>query len=180
MNKLRNIFNKLKLAVNSPRIYLVNHFEDLRNEIDIESQTFLNKDGLSVEGREKVIQQQEEMIKEVDLIQSQCLTNLDKIKCDPISLGDFEQRLNSLDLEDQNAVLNVEKNLFCALYLREKFLFVNQGIIFLNKKKDKEVEFIKVSILHILERTLDSFFGVLLIVEDEYLRYSDDIRQKIE
>lgn len=180
MNKLRNIFNKLKSSVNSPRIYLVNHFEDLRNEIDIESQTFLNKDGLSVEDREKVIQQQEEMIKEVDLIQSQCLANLDKIKSDPISLGDFEQRLNSLDLEDQNAVLKVENNLFCALFQREKSLFMNQGILFLNGKKDMEVEFIKVSILHILERTPDSFFGVLLIVEDEYMRYSDDIRQKIE
>ena len=43
MDKLKHIFSELASSLNS-KIYLVNHFDDIRNRIDLECQSFLNRD----------------------------------------------------------------------------------------------------------------------------------------
>lgn len=67
MNRLEQHLIELKIAVKNPRIYLVSHFDNIRNQIDIACQTYLNKADLPVESKEGAIKQQDEMINEAAL-----------------------------------------------------------------------------------------------------------------
>lgn len=91
MEKLRAILSELKSTVSSKRIAIVKHFDDIRNKIDIGRQAFLEKNCLTVEDKEKAIQQQTEMMNEVDLLQRQCLSNLEKVRWNISGVEDSEQ-----------------------------------------------------------------------------------------
>lgn len=147
MNKLNDKFSKLKSLKNSPRLFIVNYFDEIRNIIDIECENYLIKHG---EEREITIQQQEEMIKEVDLFEKKCLSNLESDQCFSIDLDNLQNKIESLD---KNEVKKAEKELDSAIYRIEKTLLMDQGIVFLNEEQPM------------------SLFGALIIVKDEYLRF---------
>lgn len=164
MNKFETVLDELKAIVQNPRVYLVNYFDEIRNQIDVECQTFLNRPNLSIGVQDLAIQQQEELISQVDLFQTKCLTNLHTISYDQAELEDLENRFNIKDEE-------IDNDIYCALYNRKKLLFKNKGLMFFNLRDAKE--FIESSY-----NELDSgiLFGLLFLIDDEFLLDSDDFQ----
>ena len=77
MNKREsNLLNDLKLAVDSPKRYLANYFDEMKNQIDLECQVYLGQDELADEYKERAINEQLEMIQEVDSFEQKCLANV--------------------------------------------------------------------------------------------------------
>lgn len=147
----------------------MNYLDEIRKQIDIECQTYLNKVDVEVD-KEKAIQQQEKMINVVNLFQTDCLSNLTKIQYGQNNTDDLEQSLNSLYLEEGDAALKLERDISCSLFQRQKLLFMNKGVVFLDENYLAEL----------FGRNLDILFGVLLIVEDEFLLNNDKIQHKSE
>ena len=62
MNKREsNLLNDLKLAVDSPKRYLANYFDEMKNQIDLECQVYLGQDELADEYKEIAISEQLEI-----------------------------------------------------------------------------------------------------------------------
>ena len=167
MNKLENIFVELNSIANNPKVYLVNYFETIRSQIDIECQLYLNSDNVADDLKEKAIEQQTQMINEIALFERRCLLVAEK------DLGRLANsgKLND-NLKNQNSVKKMEREAFSHLYKAKKFVFLNEGIIFLSIENLKK--FFKSSIRPIGSQIL---FGCLFIIEDEFLIFSDKVRQ---
>ena len=150
---------ELKLIISSPRLYLVNFFDDLKNQIDIEAQIYMDKHKLEAELKEEATQQQVAMINEVDLFQKKCL---DCLAAKPIDQFSLDQ-VQSLEGD---------------LYVRKKMLFMNKGLMFLNisdllDKLEGLSLYIEKNIIDSIRNGNWNFaFGMLVIVEDEYVQYS--------
>ena len=74
MNKIESIYSELKYLIDQPKVFLLKQFDEIRYQIDIECQKFLNAlNFLDLNGLEiKTIEQQLEMLSVVDLFQKQC------------------------------------------------------------------------------------------------------------
>lgn len=172
MNKLEDHLNELKAIAQNPRIYLVNYFDEIRNQIDVECQAFLSRSDLASDVYDMAIQQQEELIGEVFLFQRRCLENLEMLVSNDLTeIGQLEQRFNSLIAGDEEASLNVEKDVYCALYDRKKLLFNNKGLIFFSLK-----DFQKLMKSSYMEIGSDILYGLLFLIEDEFLLDSDEFQ----
>ena len=165
MDKLQTIYGDLKLVASS-KLYLVNYFDEIRNSIDIECQTFLDKPEAIDELKEKATQQQLEMIEQVGLFEKSCLSELEKSPLEQLDLEELDRRVKSLDLKDKKEVEKLEKELFCEAFNRKKRIFMNKGCIFLAKKP---------------KRT-EVLFGILIFIEDEFVinRENDDKFQHLK
>ena len=170
MNKLQAIFGELKLTVKNPRVYLANYFSEIQNQIDIDCESYLSSHGLEKQARALV--QQQELIGEVDLFLRQCLSNVTNIEDDLSELDELELSLKALDCLDKDAVLAVEKNIYCALNKRKRLLFINRGIIFVNIEKYEKYFESPGS----RQRDPQVLFGLLFILEDEFLLFSDQFQ----
>lgn len=159
MKKKNNNSSELKSALNSPKLYIEYHLDEKRNQIHLECQTYLAKDDVSLEEKEKAKQQEKAMIKEVNLLQERCLSNLGTFQSDQSGARELDSHLSDLYLNESEAILKIEKEQD-ALYLRQKLLFMNQGFIFLSKSFLKGFSSKEYS---------EILFGALLIVRDEYL-----------
>jgi hypothetical protein len=152
----------LKLIISSPRLYLVNFFDDLKNQIDNEAQIYMEKHKLESELKEEAVQQQVAMINEVDLFQKKCLDCLAAKPIDKLSLD----QVQSLEGD---------------FYARKKMLFMNKGLMFLNiSDLLDQLGRLRSHLYHLylkkdeidLIRNGNFLFGMLVIVEDEFVQYS--------
>ena len=73
---METVHTELKSITNSPKLYLINYFDDIRKQIDIESQIYMNKKKLGAELKERALEEQLKMINEVDSFQKKCLNHL--------------------------------------------------------------------------------------------------------
>jgi hypothetical protein len=121
----------MKSMIPRPKCFLIQHFDNVRNQIDLECQNYLDNDELEFESKEKAILQQLEMIDEVDSFQKKCLANLKTEQNHQIDLEEFEKRLQ---LQDKDDVMELGKVLNCAIHGIKKELFMNQGIVFYKKE----------------------------------------------
>ena len=179
MDKIKRIFSEIKLISNSPKLYIVAHFDEIRCQIDIEYANLLCSTAKEkeTESTEFLPQQQQELIHEVDLFQKQCLFNLDSNQMDYSNLQDWEHRLKALNQDDKEAVLTFQKELYCELYSRKKALFLNKGMLFLSMKNyNNLVDTVRSPTSDLLYGTnieIRLLFGSLILIEDEFLIYSD-------
>ena len=163
---LKKKYDELKAIVDHPKLYLVNCFDEIRNEIDIECAKYLDKKNLAQELKEKAIEQQQEMIDELEAFQRQCLANRNcSNPNDQSQLDELEQRLKFVD---KNGVSDLEKDLTCAIYNRKKMLFMNQGVIFNTTNEHKKLLIYRSNFRDIL-------FGLLILIEDEFLIKSEKL-----
>ena len=72
------------------------------------------------------------MIEEVDVLQEQCVANLVSIPIDQMNLEAIECGLENVSLDNQQLVLNSQRQLYCELHKRRKTLFLNKGIVYLS------------------------------------------------
>lgn len=167
MSRLETVLRELKLAADSPEIYLANFFRELQNQIDLECEAFLNRANVSDRDKGRAIQQQIQMINEVDLFQRKCLANLTRIPIGP-------ERV-------EHGHAN-EKDFYRALFKRQKLLFMNQGVIFFNNKNFDQ--FLQVNLhFYLLSFKYENplqLFGLLIFIEDEFLIYSDKTNLMLE
>lgn len=168
MDKLETVLSELKSAVNSPKVYLTTYFEDIRNQIDVGCQIYLNRRDLATTAKEQAIQQQQEMINEVDLFEKQCLSNLQKIPRDFRDLEELESRL-----ENRNSLKKLEKDIYSRLHETKKLIFMNKGILYFDRKNSQK--FCKTQTL---AGTIS--FGSLYMIEDELLLFSDRLQKILE
>jgi len=163
---LQTTFNEMKSMIASPKCFLIQHFDDVQNKIDLEFQKYLDNNELKVESKEKAILEQQEMIDEVDSFQKQCLANL-KTDSHQINLEEFEKRLQ---LQDKDDVMELDKDLCCAIHNIQKELFMNQGIVFFTRD-DYEKIFFEFDYFKLLGGCVT--FGSLILIEDEFLINND-------
>ena len=189
MDKTERIISELNSIDSSPMLYLANHFDMVRNQIDLDSERYLNSQLLVkdqsqdwyVKLKARSYQRQQEMIEEVDVFQEQSFANLVSKPIDQMNLEAIECGLKNVSLDNQQLVLNSQRQLYCELHKRRKTLFLNKGIVYLsgefcakafasrwnnwNYHKKEPKDFSSVS------------FGCLLLIEDEFLIFSDKLKE---
>jgi hypothetical protein len=166
MNKKEaNLLKDLKLAVESPRSYLATYFDELKNQIDLECQSYLGRDKLADEDKEKAISQQLNMIQEVDSFEKKCLENVLHLE---------------LPTKEQIDGIREEKMLYITLHQVQKQLFMNQGMVFFCEERFNQF----VSNF----TNFDGFgreypeycsFGLLLFIEDEFMILNEKVEQML-
>jgi len=124
---LQTTFNEMNSMIASPKCFLIQHFDVVRNKIDLECQKCLNNDELKVESKEKAILRQQEMIDEVDSFQKKCLANAKTEQTHQIKLEEFEKRLQ---LQDKDLVMKLYFDLGCYKNRIKEKLFMNQGKVY--------------------------------------------------
>jgi len=170
---LLTTFDEMKSMIASPKCFLIQHFDDVRNQIDRECQNYLDNDELKVESKEKAILRQYKMIDEVDSFQKKCLANTKTVQTHQINFEEFEKRLQ---LQDKDDVMELGKELCCAIQNIKKELFMNQGIVFLTTENYRMLFYLNKDLnrqhfsRHDLANLFDSgMFGDLILIEDEFL-----------
>ena len=165
---LQTAFNEMKTMITTPKIFLIQHFDWVRDQIKDECQKYINNNELKVESKEKAILIQDEMIDEVDSFQKKCLANTKTEQRHQINFEEFEKRLQ---LQDKDLVMELGKELCCAIHSIKKELFMNQGIVFYSKDNyEKLFDFH----YHSCGEEFGSvLFGNLILIEDEFLINSD-------
>ena len=145
---------ELKFALERPRLYLVKHFEDLRNRIDIKCL------GL--------VDEQTELIKQVELFEAECLnqhrSNQLEESVDRFIRSEIKKIEEELTLLDSvKATLagkeRISRLIDEAMYELQKVLFVNKTLVYL---EDETVEYPVFCI---------SPIGSIIIVEDEFISH---------
>ena len=124
---LQTTFNEMNSMIASPKCFLIQHFDDVRNKIDLECQKYLDNNELKVESKEKAILRQQEMIDEVDSFQKKCLANAKTEQTHQIKLEEFEKRLQ---LQDKDLVMKLYFDLGCYKNRIKEKLFMNQGKVY--------------------------------------------------
>ena len=146
---------------------MIDYFDDLRNQIDTECQLYLCKPGLTNEVKSKALRIQQNMIGNVDRFQKQCLDNL---LSNPVEFKLVRLNMRDYDLRNDQLILHLEHDLCQVLYNRKRFLFVNKGILYFNNAKCEVLFNMKCN-------NLDKYpqLGILILIQDEFLIYSDKI-----
>jgi len=162
MNKKEtNLLKDLKLAVDSPKRYLVTYFDELKNQIDLECQSYLGKDKSADEDKEKAIFQQLNMIQEVNFFEQKCLKNVGQIE---------------LPTKEQINGIKKEKELYITLHQVQKQLFMNQGMVFFGEERFNQFVSNFTNIDDFNRDYSEHYsFGVLFFIEDEFMILNEKV-----
>ena len=175
--QLHNNMSELKNALSNPCIHISEHFDKLRNNIDIASIELTQDKRQTNNTINLAIENQLHMINRIDEYEKECLrqlpTNqLDKNLGDEIiqSIKELEPRLEELTLGDENIEKKmnyIDERIYESLLRVENQLFLGKRFIFLRKE----------SVLRFFERfssrkpRFEGIFGILLISGDQYFGY---------
>ena len=175
----QNLLEQLKSAVNQPRLYVYQFFEDMRNDIDIQSCKTLNETN-----KEKIYEYQAKLIDKVQEFESLCLQ---KINAD--SASDFQMTIEQTESYLNGPVvaqaeLDRFKELLSNELLKvEKVLFQNKCMFFVKASEiDDEIDDEEATVRDDDESGSDDnvnenltkndnlFGGFLITVEDCFIR----------
>lgn len=173
VEQLKTYLNNLKSVIKSPRLYLSDFFTDLRNTIDIQCESSIQK--LTDDEASKSLEWQSLLISEVDAFEKECLSKLNNNGVLTNSLiKQVKHVMTAIEVNSKTGALVDSPKLNEIKCLLEettsdilKVLFRNQGIVFLSK------EFLSSFIFEDLnesgfEDSIESF-GLLVLIEDEYI-----------
>jgi len=178
----QNLLEQLKSAVNQPRLYVYQFFEDMRNDIDIQSCKTLNDTN-----KKQIHEYQAKLIDKVQEFESLCLEkiNVDSDSDFQVTIEQTESYLNGLVVAQteldrfkellSNELLKVEKALFqnkCMFFVKasEKDDEINDEI---DDEIDDEGDYDESGSNDIVNDHLikkDNLFGSLITVEDCFIR----------
>ena len=180
MDKIEGIMSELKSIVDSPRVYIVNHFDGILNQIDFECQIFLNRKDLGIEERNLAIHKQAEMVTKVNSLKKQCLEHLEIDPIERLELEEFNERLKDFQLYlrlgiNRDATMKLFKEeLDCKLIASKKALFMNKVASFISiDNYTKYFEHEELVNQHLQNDSMGILFGILILAEDEYLLSND-------
>ncbi len=135
------IFEKLKMLVQLPRLYLSNYFSDIRTEIDL---AFFEKELgiIDNENKLKLRHNWQEMINKVNSFEEECLIErsikkFKEISCDSKPIVDsLEEKYDSaLKTNNEYELKHLEELAYDEMYKIETRLFQNRTIVFLDRSK---------------------------------------------
>ena len=101
------------------------------------------------------------------------------------NIEELGNSLRCLNLPDKEKALELEMELYCQMYERTKALYVRKGIIFFscekferffrqNRRYQRDVD------LRDSNQRIPETFGVLILIEDEFLIESEKTNQIIQ
>lgn len=164
INQLRAELDQLKFAILYPQLHLNHIFEDLKNEIDIQTQIALLNNECN---RKKTLCEQECMLKQVTEYEEFCTSNISQplgtSLCDLSSMDSNIDNVESLISETKNKSTNLEEISEClsnAILKFEKQIFKNNSIHFVGAGEANN--------LSLLVKSKD-LLGVLIIIDDDYI-----------
>ena len=167
--EVQSLLENLKSAVNQPRLYVFQFFEDLKNDIDIQSCKTLNETN-----KERVYEHQAKLINKVQEFESLCLEQInEESACDvQVTIEQIEADLNGAaeaELDRINGLLSNE------LLKIEKVLFQDKCMLFVKAgENDDESSYYgnKTDNLEFISEILQKkyLYGLLITVEDCFLR----------
>ncbi len=161
--EVQNLLEKFKLAVNQPRLFVYQFFEDMKNDIDIQSCIALNDSN-----KERIYEHQTKLVTAVQEFESLCLeqVNVDSVSECQVSIEQTESILSKPTVS--NAELDrVEGLLSNELRTIEKALFQDKCMFFVKAGDNSAFGYIK-RISRIIEK--NNLFGLLIIVEDCFIQ----------
>jgi len=161
--EVQKLLEKFKLVVNQPRLLVNQFFEDIRNEIDIQSCKTLNDSN-----KERIYEHQAKLIAKVQEFESLCLeqVNVYSVSDFQVSSEQTESILNGPVVS--NAELDRVKKLLSNELLKiENFLFQDKCMFFAKAGDKSIINNSKIS-SNIIEQ--NNLFGLLMTVEDCFIR----------
>jgi hypothetical protein len=180
---LKTTFNEMKSMIASPKCFLIQYFDGVRNQIDVECQKYLDNNELKLKSKNKAILQQQEMIDEVDSFEKKCLASLKTKQAYQINFEEFEKRLQ---LQDKDDIMQLGKDLSFVIHHFKKELFMNQGIVFYSIDSCKKLfdshknKVLQCPYSYYIGNIDSVMFGSLILIEDEFLIYSDKFESWFE
>jgi len=159
----KNLLEQLKSAVNQPRLYIYQFFEDMRNDIDIQSCKTLNETN-----KERIYEHQTKLIIQVQEFESLCLeqVNVDNVNEFQVTIKQTESYLNGLVVFE--AELDRLKRLLSNELIKvEKILFQNKSMFFVKAGDNSATDNLEILSIIIKKNNL---FGLLITVEDCFIR----------
>jgi len=180
MNDIENHLEELKSINTNPKAYLVNYFDHIRNIIDIDTQAYLNDD-YCCKAKERATKHLLEMIAAVNLFEKQCISNLNSNPVGQIKFEEFNQRVKCIDSKDAE----LEKELYCELFTIKKKLFMDKGIVYVGLGKYERLFGLSISQWDddngfVQPKHSEILFGILILIEDEFLLYGNKMKRWIE
>ena len=159
IDELKSDLIQFKLALQQPRLYIFNHFEKLKNEIDIACQ---NK--LESEEKQKHLDDQALVIEEVKSFEEACMSSLIDGKLDIEFVQSINETILQIEANFNNiGFTNIEiQEQISDLKLRfHKKIFLNKTMVFLTN----ECRFVKENTFSISQ----ILFGSLVIIDCEFI-----------
>ena len=168
IDQLRSDLNDLKQSLKSPSIYIANYFSNLINEIDIECESFIQKQEIKKTEQTsrrlalKATENQDLIIKEVKAFEKLCIAELNLNGLDTKLLHDVTKSIQIIESQiDQNEskLQELDGIAYDLLVRIQRVLFLNKGILFVSRENriNKDASLINKS------------FGALVIVEDDFI-----------
>jgi len=191
--KVHSLLNQLKSAVDQPRIYLFEFFEDLRNQIDIACKIAMDESN-----KETMLEQQALLIERVKEFESACFENLAVAKDNREDRGrELRSTLGNIEGELQRASISeaelerMERLISDQLLQIGEKLFQNKSMLFVGAdyKGGHTVGDYESSITYerYVNKGLESLaglvkqshlFGVLISFEDYFIKKEEAFEKK--
>ncbi len=159
----KNLLEQLKSAVNQPRLYIYQFFEDMRNDIDIQSCTTLNETN-----KERIYEHQTKLITQVQEFESLCLEQVyvDNVSNFQVAIEQTESYLKG-PVVSEAEIDRVKRLLSSELINVEKILFHNKCMFFVKAGDNSATDNLEILSIIIKKNNL---FGLLITVEDCFIR----------
>lgn len=168
LTHLQSNLNELKLALNSPRIFLANFFNELCSQIDVECELFLQENSKNEQKSSQAIDLQNQQIDQVKAFEKSCLSNIADTQLDESLSKRIAQIISKIESEiDLESAKDQPNSQFIAvndelvqshLVEIQKYLFNNRSIWFFSRRFSQK---------HYIHKY--SSFGYLTIIMDEFL-----------
>jgi hypothetical protein len=176
MDAIERICIELELTIRSPRLYIAEYFDLTRNEIDLETQLYIQKSKDS----EGAIEQQLIMIDEVNLFEKKCLSNIDLNALELLKMDKKRLQVINLRFQNEELLFELERYYYCLLFRRKEIIFKKQSVIFFGMEKCHFSFQITRSGDKLLMRNFEHpclknskiKYGILLKFEDAYVQYN--------
>lgn len=181
---LFNKLNKLKQVVNDPEEYIWNHFEKMKNEIDLEFKTILQDKDDEMHEKKEMNNIWINMIEKIDKFKEECLQKIcnNSIRS---NLKNYLEEIHELEYElaieirkksifdiftnEKNEKLNnFEQLIVTKKYKINEKLFSNKTVLYMNKDECQKFKPLNESFEPNFFTMQDSI-GRLLIVHDFYV-----------
>ena len=172
-SELMSEFERLKFIFECPRLFICNHFDELRCQVDLTFCAKFNKSSHETTNNQQQAKSQltenwTDIIKAIDSFEAKCLKHKSLNKFNLVMSHETVQKIKAIERlikqlsasnqEDQSDQVKYAKNLiYDETFKIEKILFLNQTLVFLDESTCR--------IKNVFNK---SSVGKLLLIRNEY------------
>lgn len=153
---LKNLLNQLKEIKNDPHLFMYEHFAQLKNRIDLNTENLIINNTNNEKFEKEINDFRLNAIERIDLIQRDCLNNLQLLEIDEKDLNFKIQNIESeIKLFENDLKLGFEK--------------INTKLLSLIKNELDRIKRYYFGNKTVFFDDLQSFFGCLVVIHGHYL-----------